>query len=110
MAYKVFIMPSAKRKLDMYVYYTLDILKNRQAARAILADAKATKKRLSMVADSLKICDNPMLRKYGYRIIRFEKHKFFMVYRIQNKQVIVDGMFHELQDYDGILINELHLD
>lgn len=110
MTYKVIIMPPAKRKLDMYVSYTIDILKNRQAVKAILADAKSTKKRLSIVADSLKICDNPMLRKYGYRIIRFEKHNFFMVYRIENSQVIVDGMFHELQDYEGILINELHLD
>lgn len=110
MTYKVIIMPPAKRKLDMYVSYTIDILKNKQAAKAILADAKSTKKRLSIVADSLKTCDNPMLRKYGYRIIRFEKHNFFMVYRIENSQVIVDGMFHELQDYEGILINELHLD
>lgn len=31
MAYKVIIMPPAKRRLDMYVYYTLETLKNRQA-------------------------------------------------------------------------------
>ena len=56
-------MPPAKRRLDMYVYYTIETLKNRQAARAILEDAKDTEKRLSVVADSLKICDNPILRK-----------------------------------------------
>ncbi len=42
MDYKVVIMPSAKRRLDMYVQYTLKVLRNRQAAKAILADAKAT--------------------------------------------------------------------
>lgn len=112
MAYKVIIMPPAKRRLDMYVHYTIDTLKNRQAAKAILTDAVATKKKLSVVADSdsIKVCDNPMLKKYGYRIIRFEKHKFLMVYRIQNNQVIVDGMFHELQDYEGIFIREFCLD
>lgn len=109
MAYKVIIMPPAKRRLDMYVSYTVEKLKNRQAARAILEDAKATKKRLSVIADSLKICDNPILAKYGYRKIKFEKHKFLMIYRIHGDQVIVDGMFHELQDYDGILTRELHL-
>ena len=109
MAYKVIIMPPAKRRLDMYVCYTIDTLKNTQAAKAILADAKATKKRLSIVADSLKICANPLLKKYGYRIIKFEKHKFLMVYRIHNDQIIVDGMFHELQDYEGILARELNL-
>ena len=110
MAYRVIIMPPAKRRLDMYVHYTLENLKNRQAAKAILADARETQKRLSTVADSLKICENPVLAKYGYRKIKFLKHDFVMIYRIQNKAVIVDGMFHELQDYEGIFTNEFRLE
>lgn len=109
MVYKVIIMPPAKRRLDMYVFYTVETLGNRQAAKAILADARDTAKKLSMSADSLKVCDNPMLAKYGYRKIRFAKHKFVMLYRIQDSTVIVDGMFHELQDYEGLLTDELHL-
>lgn len=61
------------------------------------------------MADSLKVCDNPTLKKHGYRKIMFARHKFLMVYRIQDDCVIVDGMFHELQDHDGILTRELHL-
>lgn len=102
-------MPLAKRRLDMYVYYTIETLKNRQAAKEILADAKATKNRLSQIAVSLKICDNPILAKNKYRKIKFLKHDFVMLYRIQDKTVLVDGMFHELQDYEGILLNELNL-
>lgn len=114
MGYKVIIMPPAKRRLDMYVLYTVETLGNRQAAKAILADARETRKRLSTVADSLKICDNPLLAKYGYRKIKFAKHKFakhkfVMLYRIQDDTVIVDGMFHELQDYEGIFTDELYL-
>lgn len=109
MGYKVIIMPPAKRRLDMYVLYTVETLGNRQAAKAILADAKETKKRLSTAAESLKICDNPLLAKYGYRKIKFAKHKFVMLYRIQDDTVIVDGMFHELQDYEGLFTDELHL-
>ncbi len=109
MAYKVIIMPPAKRRLDMYVCYTIETLKNRSAAKAIMADARETKKRLSTVADSLKICDNPILAKYGYRKIKFAKHNFVMIYRIQDKTAIVDGMFQELQDYEGIFTNEFHL-
>lgn len=93
MGYKVIIMPPAKRRLDMYVLYTVETLGNRQAAKAILADARETKKRLSMAADSLKICDNSLLAKHGYRKIKFAKHKFVMLYRIQDDTVIVDGMF-----------------
>lgn len=102
-------MPTAKRRLDMYVEYTIETLGNKQAAKAILADAKATQKKLAVVADSLKICDNPALAKYEYRKIGFEKHNFIMIYRIHEGKVIVDGMFHELQDYEGIFSNEFHL-
>jgi plasmid stabilization system protein ParE len=109
MAYKVIIMPPAKRRLDRYVQYTLEELKNKQAARAILEDARETKKQLSQVADSLKICENPLLAKYEYRKIGFLKHRFIMVYRIQDGVVIVDGMFHELQDYEGLFASEMHL-
>ena len=105
MGYKVIIMPPAKRRLDMYVFYTVETL-----GKAILADARETKKRLSMAADSLKICENPLLAKFGYRKIKFAKHRFVMLYRIQNDTVIVDGMFHELQDYEGIFIREFCLD
>lgn len=106
MAYKVIIMPPAKYRLDRYICYTIETLHNRQAARAILADAKDTKKRLAEIAESLKICENPVLAKYGYRKIKFAKHRFVMLYRIQDKTVIVDGMFHELQDYEGIFADE----
>ncbi len=109
MAYKVIIMPPAKRRLDMYISYTVETLKNREAAKAILADARDTKRRLSEAADSLKICDHPVLAKHGYRKIRFARYKFVMLYRIHNDTVIVDGMFHELQDYEGIFTDELYL-
>ena len=88
--------------------YTVETLGNRQAAKAILADARETKNRLSMAADSLKICDHPILAKHRYRKIKFAKHKFVMLYRIEGDTVIVDGMFHELQDYEGIFTDELH--
>lgn len=61
-----------------------------------------------------------MLIRLEYVMIRFlqnmdteksalKKHKFVMIYRIEGVQVIVDGMFHELQDYEGIFVNEFHL-
>lgn len=52
MVYKVIIMPPAKRRLDMYVFYTVETMGNRQAAKAILADVRDTTKRLSMTAGS----------------------------------------------------------
>ena len=67
-------MPPAKRRLDTYVYYTLEILKNRQVAKSILADAKETRKRLSVIADLLKyvmirFLQNMNTGKFGLRCI-----------------------------------------
>lgn len=46
MDYKVIIMPTAKRRLDMYVFYTVETLGNRRAAKAVFADARETKKEI----------------------------------------------------------------
>ncbi len=109
MAYKVIITPPAKRRLDMYIGYTANQLMNRQAAKSIRDDAKNTKERLSKSANINKLCDNPILAKYNYRKIHFGKHDFVMIYRIDGDKAIVDGMYHELQDYESILISEMGL-
>lgn len=109
MAYKVVITPQAKQQLEMYVKYSLSELKNPQAAKAILTDAKQTKKKLSTVAGSLALCENKILAQYGYRKIMFSKHNFFMVYRIDNKIVSVDAMYHELQDYESAFTKQMKL-
>ena len=110
MSYKVVITEQAKRQLDMYVGYTAEILKNKQAAKAILADASGTKKRLSFVAEKLALCDNDVLRQHGYRRIMFKKHDFFMVYRLDGKNAVVDAMYHVLQDYEGIFGAKLNIE
>ena len=102
MTYKVVITPPAKEQLDMYIGYTIRVFKNKQAAKAIRDDASNTKKRLADVAGSLALCENKILAKNGYRRILFDKHDFFMVYRIVDDMAIVDAMYHELQDYEAI--------
>ena len=83
------------------VAYLINEKNNKQAARNVLADFEATKKSLSNVADSLKFCDNPKLRELGYRRINFLSHRYFMLYRIEQRAVIVDAIFHGLQDYEN---------
>ncbi len=34
----------------------------------------------------------------------FERHRYFMLYRIDGERVIVDNIFHELQDFEGKMI------
>ncbi len=107
MTYKVVITPPAKKRLDMYIGYTINVLKNRQAAKSIEKDAKNTVKRLALVADSLPLCKEKSLAKHGYRKIQFEKHRFFMIYRIDGNVVVIDGMYHELQDYETLFARQM---
>ena len=67
-------------------------------------DFEETKACLAKVAGSLKDCENPRLRMLGYKRINFIKHRYFMLYRIVEDKVIIDAIFHELQDYE----NKMH--
>lgn len=106
MEYKVIITPPAMEKLDAYICYTIYELKNIEAAKAIKKDARETAKRLVKVASSNAFCEHPILKQYGYRKQFFGKHRFIMIYRIDKNSVIVEGMYHELQDYESIFIRE----
>ena len=103
MDYKIILMRDAEEDLDRFVAYLLFEKKSDQAARNLLNDFEETKTSLSNVAGSLKLCDNPKLRKIGYRRINFLSHRYFMLYRIENDTVYVDSIFHELQDYENIM-------
>ena len=45
--------------------------------------------------------NNPRLNTLGYRKIHFLSHRYFMLYRVEGNLVIVDNIFHELQDYEN---------
>ena len=104
MDYKVVVTAAAEQDLDRFVQYLLFEKKNTQAAKNLLDDYSATTKTLGYVAASLKLCDNPRLKRLGYRRINFLNHRYFMMYRICGDTVFVDNIFHELQDYK----NKMH--
>lgn len=104
MDYKVLVTIDAEKDLDQFVRYLLFEKKNEQAARNLLNDFELTKQNLERVAGSLKDCDNPRLKKFGYKRINFIAHRYFMLYRIEGNTAIIDNIFHELQDYE----NKIH--
>lgn len=103
MSYRILITEDAATDLDNFIRYLIYEKNNIQAAKNLLNDFENTKQMLSNVAASLKYCDNPKLRIIGYRRINFLKHRYFMLYRIKNNTVIVDNIFHSLQDYENKL-------
>ena len=104
MDYKVAVTAEAEEDLNQFIQYLLFAKKNKQAAKNVLDDFEDTVRMLKDVAGSLKICDNPRLQSLGYHRINFQKHRYFMLYRIENDVVYVDDIFHELQDYENRMI------
>ena len=101
MGYRVVITSDAENDLNAFIRYLLYEKKSEQAASNVLNDFEVTKQILSSVAGSLKLCGNPRLKELGYRRINFQSHGYFMLYRIVDNVVIVDNIFHELQDYEN---------
>lgn len=106
MDYKVIITDQAREQLEQIVYYILFELKSEQAADNVLEDADNTRLQLSRVAGSLKQCEDSRLSALGYRIIHFKRHKYFMLYRIDGDKVYVDGIYHDLQDYENFVLKK----
>ncbi|MBR1628552.1 MAG: type II toxin-antitoxin system RelE/ParE family toxin [Lachnospiraceae bacterium] len=76
MAYKVVILPKTQMRLERYIAYTKDVLKNPTAAKNIAMDARNTKKRLATIAPTLALCTDEELASLGYRTIHFLFHVF----------------------------------
>ena len=104
MDYKVVVTAEAEEDLNQFIQYLLLAKKNKQAAKNVLDDFEDTVELLKHVAESLKTCDNPRLQSLGYHRINFQKHRYFMLYRIEDDVVYVDDIFHELQDYENRMI------
>ena len=101
MDYKVLVTSEAENDLNRFVQYLLWVKKCRSAAKNVLDDFEVTVERLKYTAGSLKLCENPRLKKLGYRRMNFLRHRYFLLYRVEGKLVYVDSVFHELQDYEN---------
>ena len=101
MNYNVVVTQNAEMDLEEFVQYLLFEKKNRQAARNLLNDFELTKEKLEQTAGALKYCESPKLKAYGYKRINFISHRYFMLFRLEGALVIVDNIFHELQDYEN---------
>lgn len=99
--FEVIISPKALSQLNDYIDYLKYTLLNDQAACNLWQDALETRDHLSKVAGSLKFCDHPRLKKCGYHIIHFMRHRYLMLYRIEGTTAYVDAIYHQLQDYEN---------
>lgn len=101
MDYNIVLTKNAEDDLDQFIQYLVVQKENVQAAKNVLDDFDSTIKVLKHIAGSLKLCEHPRLNQSGYRRINFLHHRYFMLFRIEDNTVIVDAVFHELQDYEN---------
>lgn len=106
-SFDVIISPKALSQLNDYIDYLQYTLLNDQAANDVWQDALETRDQLSKVAGSLKLCTHPQLKKHEYHIIHFMRHRYIMLYRIENTTAYVDAIYHQLQDYENTFADEL---
>ena len=57
----------------------------------------------AQIAGSLKLCDAPKLRHLEYRTNHLKRHRYFLLYKIIDNIVRVDGIYHDLQNYENAL-------
>ncbi len=100
--YNVILTDTAKIQLQEILDYIFFELENAQAAYSVEQDMKETVRRLSHIAGSLKLCDDPDLRALEYRTVHLKWHKYFMLYKVVERRVYVVGIYHDLQDYENI--------
>jgi len=101
MDYRIVVTKDAEEDLERFIKYLVFEKESMQAAQNVLNDFDATIESLKHVAGSLKLCDNPRLRRLEYRRINFQYHRYSILYRIVDNVVFIDNIFHELQDYEG---------
>lgn len=107
-SFEVIISPKALSQLNDYIDYLQYTLLNDQAAYSMWQDALETQNRLSKTAGSLALCSQPLLRKNGYHVIHFQRHRYLMLYRIEDRRAYVDAIYHQLQDYENIFTDTLN--
>lgn len=101
MDYRIVVTYDAKVDLEHFVSYLIDEKKSHQAAANLLLDYDETILELAGIAGSLKLCDNKKLKERGYRRYNFQRHRYFLLYRIEADIVYVDHIYHFLQDIDS---------
>lgn len=104
MQFNVELSDLATEQYDKFLAYIYHILKNPQAADSLMQDFDETIKILEQQAASFGYCKSERLRKLELHKIHLQRHKYLLVYRIKQRTVIVEGMFHELQDYENVIV------
>lgn len=103
MQFNVELSELAEKQYDNILSYIANVLKNPQALESVMDDFDDTIVKLEKMADAFGYCKSKRLKGMGLHKIGFENHSYLLVYRVKGSQVIVEGIYHELQDYENTI-------
>jgi len=103
MQYSVEISGLAEKQYDSVLHYLANVKLNLQAVNGVIDDFDYAIEQLERMADTFGYCQDARLRAMGFRKVHFKAHRYLLVYRINDRRVIVEGMYHELQDYENAI-------
>ena len=103
MQYSVEVSELAERQFDNILDYLANEKHNPQAVNGVISDFDNAIDELEQKAGIYGFCQEERLRELGFHKIHLEKHKYVLVYRINGNRVIVEGMYHERQDYENAI-------
>ena len=101
MTYKLIITEKAEGLLDNLVCYLLYNLKNKSAAKHLLDEVEMVYKRLEEKPYQFTECKDEYLSFVGYREAHLYSMKYTIVFYVEDSEVHVSGIYHNLELYSG---------
>lgn len=105
MTYNLIITENAEALLDDLVCYILYKLKNRQAAKHLLDEVEKIYERIEQNPYQFSESEDNVLSYRGYREAPLADMRYVVVYYIDDINVYVSGVFHQLELYKDKISN-----
>ena len=99
MAYNLIITDRADELIDERVNYLLNKFKSPQAATHLLDGISSIYDRLEDNPYQFPDARDPYLLRRGYKEALVPEMEYRMVFRIDDDDVYIVGLFHDLEDY-----------
>lgn len=103
MQFNVDVSELAESQYDNILDYLANVMCNPQAVTGVISDFDYAIEELEKKASLFGYCNDERLRRLELHKLHLRHHKYVLVYRIDGQNVIVEGMYHESQDYENAI-------
>ena len=99
MTYKLIASLRYQQQLDALLGYVAKHLHNKTAAKSIYKDVLDAYGLLKEFPAAMELCRDEFLALKSYRKLVLKHHDYVILFRIENDKVLLDGIFHGLEQY-----------